>query len=158
MIIFAIYSLRSWKKATLTNFCFICCSNGNSRHQPNNNKKRAITVAILVLHQDLKQTISLYFTSTNNICLLLCLQVLFQLYLLCMLNYRFHCSRFISFSSAHALFIMFHFYSFSSNFISFILSTKVLLIYIYLVWLHWYYMVIPSYCQFHFSDNPVSGY
>ena len=110
MIIFAIYSLRSWKKATLTNFCFICCSNGNSRHQPNNNKKRAITVAILVLHQDLKQTISLYFTSTNNICLLLCLQVLFQLYLLCMLNYRFHCSRLISFSSAHALFIMFHFY------------------------------------------------
>ena len=156
MIIFAIYSLRSWKKATLTNFCFICCSNGNSRHQPNNNKKRAITVAILVLHQDLKQIISLYFTSTNNICLLLCLQVLFQLYLLCMLNYRFHRSRFILFSTLYLS--CFIFISFSSNFISFILSTIVHLIYIYLVWLHWYYMVIPSYCQFHFSDNPVSGY
>ena len=52
----------------------------------------------------------------------------------------------------------FIFISFNSQFISFILSTILHLIHIYLIWLHSDYMVIQPYCQFHFSVNPISGY
>ena len=41
--------------------------------------------------------------------------------------------------------------------ISFISSTTVHLIHIYLIWLHSYYIVLQPYCQFPFSANPVSG-
>ena len=64
---------------------------------------------------------------------------------------RLYCSCFISFPSVHTSLIMFHYISFSSQSISFISSTIVHLIHVYLIWLHSHYMVIQPYCQFHFS-------
>ena len=72
-----------------------------------------------------------------------------------LLHYRFHCSCIISFPSVHTSLMIFQFIAFSPQSISFISSTIVYLINIYLIWLHSYYMVIQPYCQFHFSANPV---
>ena len=81
-----------------------------------------------------------------------------------------HSSCFVKFPLVHTSLFMSHVISFSLHFIdhvnfisvslqsiSFILSTIVHLIYIYLIWLHSYYVIIQYYCQFHFSVNPISG-
>ena len=95
-----------------------------------------------------------------------------------------HCSSFISFPSVHTSLIMFHLisfsphlivhvssyflqsilhcscfilFSFSPQSISFISSTTVLLVHIYLIWLYSYYMVIQPHYKFHFLANSVFG-
>ena len=93
-----------------------------------------------------------------------------------------HCSCFILFPSVYTSLFMFHLISFSPHLtvhvssyfhqstlhcscfiiisfspqsISFISSTTVLLVHIYLIWLYLYYMVIQPHCKFHFLANQV---